>query len=142
MYLIFKTYFIQSLYGSSAPFLFGNARNHQRQLYVLQNCLMGNEVIALENESYGMVTVGIPIPVVVFLRAPALYYEVAGSVLVKSAYNIQQGGFTAARSAQNGHEFVFAEFEADTLQCVNGFVSYEVIFFNVDKFQHIFLRKK
>ncbi len=43
------------------------ARKGKRQLNIFEDCLVGNEVICLENETDSIVAIGIPIVIFVFL---------------------------------------------------------------------------
>ena len=67
-------------------------------------------MIALEYEAYGVVTVRIPIPVAVLLGASALYYQVAGSILIQAAYNVEQRRFAATRRTEYGNKLALPEF--------------------------------
>ena len=46
----------------------GNTRKRQRKLYVLQYRLMWNQIIALKDKSYRMISISIPISVLKFFR--------------------------------------------------------------------------
>ena len=73
---------------------------------------MRYQVIALEDEAYGMVSVCIPVPAAVQLCGGAVYNKVAAVVAVKSADNIKQGGLAAAAGAEDRHKFTFSEGKA------------------------------
>ncbi len=63
-----------------------------------------------------MVTVCIPITVFIFFGRPAVDNKLAGGAAVKSADDVEQGGFPAARRAEDCHEFAVAEFQVYSLQ--------------------------
>ena len=55
---------------------------------------MRNEVVALENESYGMVPVGIPVSVGIVLCGYAVYNKVPAVLPVESAYDVKKRGLS------------------------------------------------
>ena len=76
---------------------------------------MRDEVIALEDEAYSVVSVNVPVPVLIILGASAADDKVAGGIVVKSADDVEKGGFSAARGAKDGNKFLVAEGEIHTL---------------------------
>ena len=81
-----------------------------------------------------MVAVNVPVLVGVEFRAFPVYRKVAGSVSVKSADDIQKGGFSAPGRTENGHEFAFSEFKRDAFQRGDGFVRRVIFFYYVFEF--------
>ena len=55
---------------------------------------MGNQVVALEHKTDGMVPVSVPVPVFIFLRGNTIDNQISGIVTVKTAYHIQKRSFT------------------------------------------------
>lgn len=67
---------------------------------------MRNQIVALENEAYSMVAVGIPITVFIFLCGNTVYDKVAAVIAVKTADNVQQGCFTRTTGAEYSNKFI------------------------------------
>ena len=85
------------------------ARNGQGKFHIRQNGLMGNEIVALEYETDGVVAIGVPIAAFVLFGGNAVDYQIAGIIVVKSADDIKQCGFAGSRRTENGHEFVVTQ---------------------------------
>ena len=66
MDLVSKAYFIQGFLRPLPAFGFSDAGDGQGQFYICQDGLMGDQVVALEAETNGVVPVGVPVPVFVF----------------------------------------------------------------------------
>ena len=76
---------------------------------------MGNEIVALENEAYSVVSVNVPVSVLIVLCASAADDKIARRVVVESADEVQKCGFSTSRRSENGNEFLVSEGEVDTL---------------------------
>ena len=128
---------LQGLFGPAAALCLGHPGEGEGQLHVLQHGLVGDEVVALEHEPDGVVPVGVPVPVLKVLGGAAVDDQVPRGVLVQAAHDVQQGGFAAARGAQDGHEFPAAELEADAPQGLYlPLVPRGVVLVDVFQFQH------
>ncbi len=88
-------------------------------------------MIALENEAYRMVAVGIPVAVGKFLCGRALDYKVARGIFVKPADNVQKRGFSAPRSTEYGNKLVFAEVDAYAFKRLHGAARHLIFLFNI-----------
>ena len=137
--LIPQTYLFQCLGGPSAALGLGDARQGQRQLYVGQNGLVRDEVVALEDKAYAMVAVGVPIPILEVLGGFSVDEQVTVGVAIQTADDVEQGGLTASRRAEDGYELALTEVDADSVQCTGGRITYDVCFFDVLQLEHIFL---
>ena len=115
MKLIAESDVLKCFFGSSAALFAGNARNGQCQLNIGKHCLVGDKVVALKNEADGVVAVGVPIAVGVFLCGNTVYNEVTAVVAVKSADNIEQGCFSRTAWAEYGNKLVIAQIKADSV---------------------------
>ena len=93
-------------------------------------------MIALEDKTYGVVAVCIPIAVLVRFCRFTLNDKVALVLFINSSDDVQKGGFSAPRSAENGNKFIPAEFDAYAFQCGDRAAGYRIILFNVNKFKH------
>ena len=89
---------------------------------------MRDKVIALENEAYGMVSVGIPVTVIILLCGLAVYNKIARIVAVKSAHDIEQRCFTTAAGAENCNEFSLSELTANAVKRGSTYVADDVFF--------------
>ena len=74
--------------GPLPPLGLADAGDGQGQLHVCQHSLVGDQVVALEDEADGMVPVGIPVPVLIFFRGNSVDDQVAGVVAVQAADDI------------------------------------------------------
>jgi len=89
-----------------------------------------------------MVSVGIPIRVFEGLGGFAVDNEVSVGISVKSAYDVEKGGFTASRLTEYGDEFAFAEFDVHASERFNGGIACNIMLRYVFKLKQLsFLRK-
>ena len=88
----------------------------QGHLDIRQHALVHDQVIALEHKADGMISIGIPIPILVLLGGGTVNDQVAFGIAVQTADNIEHGGLAAARLAENRHKFRFSEMEVNSLQ--------------------------
>ena len=65
--LIAKTHLFQRIYCTLPAFCLANTRQCERQLNIGKHRLVRYQVIALKNEAYGMISVGIPVGVLEIL---------------------------------------------------------------------------
>ena len=77
---------------------------------------MGNEIVALEHETDGVVAIGVPIAAFVLFGGNAVDHQIAGIIVVKSADDVEQCGFAGAGRSENGHEFAVTQVKADVIQ--------------------------
>ena len=62
---------------------------------------MRNKVIALEYESYRVVSVGVPVRVLVLLGTDTVNYKVSACIMIKTTHDVKQGGLTSAGGAED-----------------------------------------
>ena len=134
--LVAETHSFECVGGELLFLLVGDTGNRERELDILQNVQVRDEVIGLENEAYRTVAVGVPVAGLEFLGGAVVDDEVAVGVTVQSADYVQQRCLAATRGSENGHEFALAEVEADALDSVHDGVRHAVILDNVDEFKH------
>ena len=77
---------------------------------------MGDKIICLKNKTYLVVTVAVPVSVLVELGGDTVDDKVTVCILVKTADDIKQGGFTAAGRAEDRNKLVLSELKVDTLE--------------------------
>ena len=115
--LVAQANLLQCLSSTAFPLRAGDARDRQGQLDVSENGLMGDQIVALEHETDGVVAVGIPVAVGVLFGGDAVDDQVAAVVPVKAADDVQQGGLAGTTGAEDGDKFVVAQVQADLIQC-------------------------
>ena len=125
---------LERLFRARLPLCRGDAREGQRELYVAENGLVRDEVVALEHEPDGVVAVGVPVPVLIIFCRNALDDEVAVRILVQPADDVQKGRLSAARGTENGDELFFTERERNALERVHGGIRDLVILYDAVKF--------
>ena len=134
--LVAQTDLFQRLDGARAPLLAGDAGERERELDVCQHALVRDEVIALKDKADGVVAVGVPVTVVIFLRGAAVDDEVAGGVAVEPADDVQQRGLTAAGLAEDCNKLILAEGDVDALERLDLRRAGLVYLGDVFQFQH------
>ena len=105
----------QGLLGAAGALGLPHARERQRQLHVLQDGLVRDEVVALEHEPDAVVAESVPIAVLVAVGGNAVDDHVAGVVMIQAAHHVQKRRLARARRPQNRHEFVVAERDGDVV---------------------------
>ena len=116
MELVAQAHGFQCSLGSAAAFGPADAGDGQSQLDIGQHRLVGDQVVALEDEADGVVAVGIPVPVGIVLGRNAVDDEIAAVIAVQTADDVQKRGLTGAGGAQDGYEFVVPEGQAHPVQ--------------------------
>ena len=137
--LIAQSHLLQRIDGAATALGAGNAREGQRQFDVGKNGLVGNEVVALKDESDGVIAVGVPVAVGVLLGGAAVDDQVAVGVTIQTAENVEQRGFTTARRAEDRDELVVAEGKVNAAQGVDAvlIVADRIGLYDVFELQHI-----
>ena len=110
-----KTYSVECSLCPSHSLFLADAGDSEGQLDVSENRLMRNEVIALEDEADSVVSVHVPISVAVILSASSVDNQIARGIVVKTAYDVEQRGFSAAGRAEYRHEFILPERKVNAL---------------------------
>jgi len=134
--LVAQPHLLQRSGGTAAALGFGNARDGQRQLHIAQHGLVGDQVIALEHETDGVVPVGVPVAVGIFFGGDAVDDKITAVVAVQTADDVQQGGLAGAAGAQNGHEFVVPQVQTDVVQCVLHQLAGLIFFVDLFELEH------
>ena len=94
--LVLKADFVERIECQLPALVGGDAADGQRQLHVLQHCLVGDQVVRLEDKAHRVVAVGVPISVLVFLRGDAVDDQVTRIVPVQSSDDVEKGRLTRA----------------------------------------------
>ena len=116
MGLVPQTHFLQSIQRHLPPLVAGDAADRQRQLHVLQDSLVGDQVVGLEDETDRVVSVGVPVAVLVFFGGDPVYDQIAAVVAVQSADDVEQSGLSGSAGTQNGDKLVVPQIEGDVVQ--------------------------
>ena len=135
--LLPQTYLFQGVQRHLLAPVRGNTANGQRQLDVLQDRLMGNQVVGLKDEADRVVAVGVPVAVLVFFGRYAVDDQVAAVIAVQSADDIEEGGLARAAGTQDRDEFVVAQVERDVVQGDLLVASGIVFLLYILKLQHV-----
>ena len=93
-----------------------DAGNGQRELDVRQNRLMGDQIIALKNKADGVIAIGIPVAIPVFLRGNSVDDQIAAVIAVQAADNVQQRRFARPARPQHGDEFIVPQVQVHIIQ--------------------------
>lgn len=94
--LVAQPYLLQRSGGTAAALGLGYARDGQCQFHVAQHGLVGDQVIALEHKTDGVVSVRVPVAVGVFFGGDAVDDQIAAVVAIQTADDVQQGGLAGA----------------------------------------------
>ena len=132
--LVAQSHILKRLLRPLFPIRLGNAGERQRQFYVLQDGLVGNQVVTLKDKADGMVAVSVPVPIPEVPGRASVDDEVAPGVLIQSADDVQHGGLSAAGRPQNGDQFALAELQVDALEGVHGVFAGRVILLDAFEF--------
>ena len=100
--------FLEGVQSHFPALIRGYAANSQGQLDVLQDRLVRDQVVGLKDEADGMVAVGVPIAVLVFLGR--------NTVAVESSDDIEQGSLSRTARPQDRDELVVAQVEGDIVE--------------------------
>ena len=88
--LLAESHLVQRLKSPSLTLFAGDTGDRKRKLYVRQNSLVRDQVIALEYETYRVVSVRIPVPVLISLCGNAVDNEVSRIVAVETSDDVKQ----------------------------------------------------
>ena len=93
-----------------------DARQRERELDVLQDRLVGNEVVALEHEANAVVAVRVPVRIRVVSRGNAVHDDVARVRVVEAAQDVEKRRLARARGAEHGHELALSKRYGDAVE--------------------------
>ena len=108
--------FFQGVQSHLPALVSGDAADRQCQLDVLQDSLVGDQVVGLEDKADRVVAVGVPVAVLVFFGRYAVDDQIAGVVAVQSAYDIEEGGLARAARPEDRDELVVPQVERDVIE--------------------------
>ncbi len=108
--------FSKSLFRSFFSLGRRHAANDKRELHILKNSLVRDQVIALEHEAYRVVSVRIPVTVAILRCRDPVYHELPAVRLVQAADNIQERRLSRSARAEHRHELIVAEVHAHSVQ--------------------------
>ena len=98
---------------------------------------MSDEIIALEHKADGVVPVGVPVSVLIFLRGHAINNQVAAVIPVQSPYDVEKRGLSGAAGPQDGHKFVVPQVQAYMVQRLLHQASCPVFLTDVFNLKHV-----
>ena len=104
--LISQPHFLKRFHSPLPALCLPDAGDGQRQLHIRQDCLVRDQVIALEHEADRVVPVGIPVSVLIFLRGDAVDDHIPAVIAVQSSYNIQKRRLPRPAGTEDGDKFI------------------------------------
>ena len=107
--LIFQSHLFQRLDGTAAALFPGYAGKRQGQLHIGQHILMRDQIVALEDETDGMVAVIIPVFIFEIFGGSAIDDQITAGILIQPADDVEQGRLAASALSQDGDKFTFAK---------------------------------
>ena len=113
-----------------------HTRDGQGEFDILKYGEMGDEIVALKDETHRVIAVGIPVARAEILGRAVADDEIAVRVVVEPADDVEKGGLAAARGTQDGDELAPAEIDADPFQRMHDGVARDIVLFYIDKFKH------
>ena len=134
--LIAQAHVLQSLRCPAAALFFGDAGDGQGQFHVGKDGLMGNQIVALEHETDGVVAIGIPVPIRILLRGNTVDHQITAVVPVQTADDVQQCGLAGTAGAKNRHELIVPKIQTDPGQSRLDQLTGDIGFFDVHDLQH------
>ena len=126
----------EGVLGKLALLFARHTRDGQGEFDILKYGEMGDEIVALKDETHRVIAVGIPVARAEILGRAVADDEIAVGVVVKPAYDVEESGLAAARGTQDGDELAPAEIDADPFQRMHDGVARDIVFFYIDKFKH------
>ena len=99
---------------------------------------MRNEIITLENESYRMVPISIPVSVFILFGRGSVDDKVTFIITIQTSDNIQQGRFPGTGRSQNSDKLIVAKIQADIIQCFLQEVTCFIFFSDISNLKHLF----
>ena len=106
----------QSAKGPFAAFRGGDSRQGECQFHIRQDGLVGNEVVALEDEADAVIAVGVPVAVAVARGRYAVDDQVAGVESIQASDDVEHRGFSRTGGTENCDEFTGAEAEGNPVE--------------------------
>ena len=116
MDLVTKSYLFERIDRAATALGTGYARKRQCQLYVRQNGLVWDQIIALKNKADGMIAIGIPVGVLVLLGRASIDDQITVAVVIQTAENVEQRRFSAAGRTQHGYKLIISERQRNVTQ--------------------------
>ena len=107
--LIQKSHPVQCIECALSSFLLAYARKRHCKLHVRKHALMRDEVVALENETYGVVSVGIPVAGRITACRHTIDEHFTAVVVIQATDDIQKRSLAGSAGTQHCHEFGIPE---------------------------------
>ena len=115
-----------------------NPRNRKCQFNICQNSLMRNQIITLENKSYRMITIRIPVSVFIFLRWYSIDDQISAVISVQTTNDIQKRCLSRTTRSQNSNKFIISEIQTDIIQCFLYQITCSIFLANMLYLKHAF----
>ena len=111
-----QAHLLQRRDGAAAALGTRHAGDGQRQFHIGQDGLVGDQVVALEDEAHRVVAVGVPVAVVVLFGRDAVDDQIAAVIAVQAADDVQQRGLAGTGRPQDGDKLIVAEAQVHMVQ--------------------------
>ena len=134
--LLLKPHLSQRLHGALSALLLGDACERQAELDILQDVHVRDEIVALKDEAYPAVAVGVPILVAVAGGGDAVHLDVAAGVAVQAAHDVEECGLAAAGRTENGDELALSELHGHAAEGEHALLFRFVLFGYINEFKH------
>ena len=112
VHMFAKAHFGERIEGAFAALGSPDARERESELNVRKDTLVGDEVVALENETDAVVAVAIPVAVPEVFRRDTVDDEVAGIEVIEAANHVEHRGFAGSGLAEDRDELVVTKRDA------------------------------
>ena len=110
---------------------FSDAAQHERQLHVLDRCVLRHQIVALEHEADVLPPESDARTLAHVLNVLVQNDDLARGRLFKTSQHIEHRRFTGAASSGDADEFAGADRQAHAVQCVDVRVSNDVFLAHV-----------
>ena len=110
-----KPHLIQSRERAGPPLSFRNSRKRECQLDVAKDALVRDQVVALEDKTDAVVSVGVPVTIGVLGGVDPINNERARIIAIQAADNVEHCGFATTGWAEYRHELVVSEGNGDII---------------------------
>ena len=133
MDMLLQSDFLERFCRAAGTLTRADAADGERQLYVLEHRLVGDQVVALKDETDGVIAVGVPVAVGIPLGTDAVDDQITLIITIQAADNIQHGRLTGAALSEDRDKFVITQAQRNALERllhqISGFIYLSYAFY-------------
>ena len=133
MDMLLQSDFLERFCRAAGTLTRADAADGERQLYVLEHRLVGDEVIALKDESDGVIAVRIPVAVGIPLGTDTVDDQIALVITIQTADDVQHGRLAGAALSEDRDKFVITQTQRNALERllhqISGFIYLSYAFY-------------